>query len=40
MNEIILVRPDPIDAVPSPEVIVEHETNGDPESVKEENHDS
>jgi hypothetical protein len=40
MNEIILVRPEPIDALPSPEVIVKHETNEDPDSVKEEDHDS
>lgn len=40
MNEIILARPNPIDAMPSPEVIVKHETNGNSESVKEENHDS
>lgn len=40
MNEIILTRPEPIKPLPSPKVIVKQETIGDPEVVKEENHDS
>lgn len=40
MEEIILTRPDAIEAIPSPEAIVEHESTGDPTTVKEEYHDS
>lgn len=39
MSEIILRKPEPIDALPSPEVIVEHKTTGESD-IKEENHDS
>lgn len=40
MNEMILTRPDPINAIPSPEVIVKRETSGESVSVKEEDHDT
>ena len=40
MNDIILIRPEPISPLPSPEVIEEHKTTGETEITEEEHYGS